>query len=443
MKPNRMKIDRMKIDRMFVRTFGRSKALALLGFAGAIVAVASCSEQLDSNAGCPLVCPQAQLPLRDTVIDGVVFDSSIAGFPPSGFETNLLLSARGDTFETRIIARFDTIPQTAHQSGVTVDSVITHVDSASLVLPLVTADSGIRPRNPFRINVYDVTEVNDTVTAKLLPLFRADKLIASAEFTSADSAFLHVPMPTDLIFARIQEGKPLRVGITISSGVSADLRVISSQVSSGPFLSLKVFKDSITPKLVVIPVSRFPSEPSFTAQAFGDFSIVAKGPPPPTPDVIRVGGVPWRRVYIRFSIPRAILDSSVIARATLLLTQRPDTSAPTAGDSVTVYALPILSSPLITDLTRTLEFAGPPGSFGLDSMRMTPGEGAVRRLEIGTLVRSWTGTDATVTQRAIALRIATEGAFSPGIDFYSMEALPSLRPRLRLTYNPRTTFGTP
>ena len=53
--------------------FVKCKALMLIGFAAAIVAlVASCSEQLDSTVGCPLVCPQQPLPLRDTTIDAPI-----------------------------------------------------------------------------------------------------------------------------------------------------------------------------------------------------------------------------------------------------------------------------------------------------------------------------------------------------------------------------------
>ena len=62
----------------------------------------------------------------------------------------------------------------------------------------------------------------------------------------------------------------------------------------------------------------------------------------------------------------------------------------------------------------------------------------------GAVVRGWRAPVYDVTPRALVLRVADEG-YEPGeLRFYSSEAAdPALRPRLRITYVPRVTFGQP
>jgi hypothetical protein len=47
------------------------------------------------------------------------------------------------------------------------------------------------------------------------------------------------------------------------------------------------------------------------------------------------------------------------------------------------------------------------------------------------------------TQRALVLRADAEGLQASAVRFYSVEAPAGLRPRLRLSYVPRTNFGLP
>src|SRR5262249_41670784 len=115
----------------------RSRILILAGFAAA-VGVASCQENLQNGAACPLLCPSQDVALKDTVITAVAVDSTLPGFPPIGTETSLLLAGRADTLDTRVIFRFDTLLQSFRAPAATVDSVITRVDSAQLRVVLDT-----------------------------------------------------------------------------------------------------------------------------------------------------------------------------------------------------------------------------------------------------------------------------------------------------------------
>jgi hypothetical protein len=58
------------------------------------------------------------------------------------------------------------------------------------------------------------------------------------------------------------------------------------------------------------------------------------------------------------------------------------------------------------------------------------------------LVRAWRSLPSN-TPRALVLRAALEGAQAAEVRFYSIEAPAGLRPRLRLSYVPRTNFGLP
>ena len=83
----------------------------MLAALGAVASIAACSEKLEAGRSCPLLCPEQAISLRDTVIDGVVTDTTVLGLPPIGSESYLMLASHGDTAETRVIVRYDTLPQ--------------------------------------------------------------------------------------------------------------------------------------------------------------------------------------------------------------------------------------------------------------------------------------------------------------------------------------------
>src|SRR5690348_2020325 len=108
-----------------------SRMLILLGFLAA-VSIAACGEKLEAGAACPSLCPNPDIQPRATLVEGVVVDSTIAGFPPIGQETDLLLASRGDTLDTRVIFRFDSLPKTYAHPSAPADTIVNHVDSAML-----------------------------------------------------------------------------------------------------------------------------------------------------------------------------------------------------------------------------------------------------------------------------------------------------------------------
>src|SRR5512146_684444 len=115
----------------------------------------ACSEQLDAGNAClsdPTVCPQGDIALRDTILDAVTADTTVIGLPPIGVEDYMLLANHGDTLDTRVIVRYDTLGKTfLSKAG---DSTIALVDSAYVKLLIQLPDSLHKRTGPFTVSVY-------------------------------------------------------------------------------------------------------------------------------------------------------------------------------------------------------------------------------------------------------------------------------------------------
>ena len=420
----------------------RKKALTLLSASIVVLTIAACGEKLEAGRACPLLCPQQAVSLLDTTLDAIEIDTTVLGLPSTGSEAYLMLASHGDTLETRAIVRFDTLPQSYQKS--LVDSVITHIDSAILVTPIVKPDSLRRPKAPVTIEAYNVdTTESDTVTSVLASLFRPDRFLGSKTFAPESLLdTLRIPISTDSVLDRVKNGTHLRVGFRVRSTVSVDIRIGTKQSSQAVTLRIKASADTAASAVTVQPISNTPVGQTFVSGPLEDYTIVLKGQTSQPPNVLGVGGVPSRRTFIRFNVPARIVDSTTIVRASLLLTQVPNRRI-NPKDSIYLYSLAILASPVVTDFSSALQFVSAPGSFGLDSVKVAPGDSGVRSFEIVGLVRTWHGATTSVSPRAIGLLSAVEGQLPGEIDFFSTRAPVGLRPRLRITYVPQTSYGLP
>src|SRR5205085_4679511 len=153
--------------RFNLRTPFVSRILILAGFAAA-VSMAACGEKLEAGAACPILCPTPDVRLLDTTVEAIAVDSSLAGFPVIGEEQPLLLAARGDTLDTRVIFRFDSIGKNFPHPSAPADTIVTHVDSATLRIILDTATVvGVPalPKSPVTVELYHDDAPADTVAA--------------------------------------------------------------------------------------------------------------------------------------------------------------------------------------------------------------------------------------------------------------------------------------
>jgi len=414
----------------------RFKALSLFAVLLTTALVVSCSEDIQGGSACPLLCPQDAPPKQDTVIDAVTFDTSIASFPPLGFEPTLLVARLGDTVDARIVTQYDTLPAVSGSDS------IKEIDSAYVTAPRCSPDSVVTFKDSATVEVYDVTDaVGDTVTSALLAQFTPANLIGARRYGGGDKAdTVRIQLDTARVRSRIQIGHRLHVAFRMVTAGSGQIRIVSRNSGGGVALTIRTSPDTTVASQTVQPSSDFPSDRPFLTAAMADFSLVALAPALPA-NVLRIGGIPWRRTMLRFHIPSHIVDSTAVIRASLIMTQRP--TGPYTGDSVRLYVVPVIVSDRVTDLRTMLEFAGPASATAVDSVMILPQDSFRRELQIVHVIQSWRGQDTTRTPRIIALTLGTEGLSAAAVDFYSIKGPGAFRPQLHLTYINKLNTGRP
>lgn len=416
----------------------------LLCFAAAVTAVA-CRDSLTASVACPSLCPGSTVTVRDTILDAVTLDTGVLGFPPLGTEPYILLASRPG-LDTRGVIRFDTLPNKFTRGGV--DSAITRVDSSYLVVVLDRARS--RYQAPVTITLYDVdTTASDSDVNALQGLFRADRRIGGATFDSAgikDS--LRIPIDSAPLLDKMTNGKRLRIGLQATSPNPVILRIYSLDagvtipgIDVQPQIFFDPHPDTAVRPIPVGPESRTPTDAPRLRIDLTDYFVTFEAPQGGAPNDLSVGGLPGERVFLRFNVPGFILDSSTILRATLFLTQKPNRTS-SAVDTLVVYPRLVTASETVTDVGRAAELVTPEG-FSFDSLTLVSSDSGLRSIEIVNALLRWAFFAELKAQRAVVLTASLEGALPGEVIFFSTEAPIGVRPRLRVSYSPRTNFAVP
>ncbi|HEV7837547.1 MAG TPA: hypothetical protein VGO75_05700, partial [Gemmatimonadaceae bacterium] len=354
-------------------------------------------------------------------------------------EPTLLLASRGDSLDTRVVIRFDSLPSRFTPTADTAQNIKT-VDSAYIQLRVDTLS--IKGAGPFTIEAYDVdTTANDTSTAAVTALFRPDRFISSqvlARTELKDTTRYYIS--NAVVLAKLQAGAQLRVGLRVTSATSAQIPIISAEGGLVPLLFFRAIPDTVTKPLVVIPFSRTPTTDAFVASHLTDYTVVVKGPPPAAPGVLAVGGLPPRRTYMRFNIPSNIIDSSTVVRATLLLNQ---ISNPALDPTDTVLIVPqlVVAGRAVTDPAKAAQIIA---NLSGDTVKVRPGNSGQTNVELARALAAWHLQSPDSLPRAIVLKTVTEGTSPLEIRFSSIRDLSAaLRPRLRISYTSRVPLRIP
>ncbi len=420
------------------------RATGVLLLTATAVTTAACTEDLAGGGACPALCPQEQAPFQDTVLNAIALDTTLGPYPLLGLSPIVMLSSRGDTIQTNVVVRFDSLRATFFPNDSSGSRPITDVDSAVLRLRVDTLNSVIN--GPFVIELYDVdTALADTSSATVRSLFRPDRKLSELAIAgplTTDS--LRIPVPNAFVAQRIADSARVRLGLRIVSSNSVMLRLQAFlSGSADPRLSFDPLTDTLYNPIDVVPNTRLeagvddaPLQRSFTV-----YALTVRGSDPAPANTIAIGGWPARRAWFRFEVPTQIIDSSTVVRAELLLTQRPSNGTD-RGDSVTVLPLVNVSTTAVTDLYLASALSADGRLLGLETRRFVPQDSGQRAFNIVNVVRSWASLDSTLT-RVLSLRLADEGASSAELLFYDLSAPAALRPRLRITYLPRTEFALP
>jgi len=416
-----------------------SYLLRSLAAAALFTAIASCSENLDNSGACPILCPAVGGDVQNITLDAIVFDTTVNSLSGLGAEPSLILASRGDTLDTRVIIRFDSLPATFIPANDTSQKILT-VDSAYIQLKVDTL--AIKGDGPFDIEAYDVdTTASDTSSAAILALFRPDRLISTQHLLLTDlKDTTKYYLSNAVVLAKLQAGAHLRVGLRVTSTTSSQIRIASAESGFTPLLSFRATPDTTTHPLVVGPVSTTPSDDKIAASHLTDYTVIAKGPPPAPPGVLAVGGFPPRRVYVRFDIPANIIDSTTVVRATLLLNQIPN---PLLDPTDTVFILPqvVLAGPAVTDPTKASQVIA---DISSDTAKVRPGDAGLTSIEMARAFGIWRTQKPDTLPRAIILKSLNEGNTPLEVRFSSSKDVSAiLRPRLRISYTSRVPLRIP
>lgn len=413
-----------------------------LSIAGSLliaVFTSACTEKLENNAGCPLLCPDQGGQIETVTLDAITLDSTVSALEGQGTETSLLVATRGDSIDARAIIRFDSIPSLYHKPGQDTTSIeITRADSAILRMRVDTTGGKI-PAS-VTLDLYDVNSTApDTATAAIAALFTPARLITSATFDKAAlKDTINIPIPGDQILAR--KGGPMRIGIRARGPESVQLRLLSQEGAGAPtLLTYRTDPDTSVTKVVLVPYSKTPANQPALANSLGDYTLLVKGTATGAATQLNIGGLPARRVYMRFNIPAFIIDSVDVVRATLLLTQQPNASIdPT--DTVRIVPQISLASVTVTDIAKAAQIVAVTNT---DTLKVTPAGSGLRTMEIANVISLWRTQKASETPRALILVSTLEGTSPLEARFYPTEAAPDLRPRLRISYSSRKSTGLP
>jgi hypothetical protein len=414
-----------------VKVFHRLLA-PILGM-GALT-IAACTDRLESSGACPLLCPGEGVQVQNIVLEPVTLDTAVSSVTGIGNDLVMLFAKRGDTLETRLVVRFDSLP--ARYRPVSSDTTtlsITVVDSARIRLRFDTTAAKLP--SSVTIEAYNVdTTAADTVTAAILALFRPDRLIGSQQFTGAElKDSVYFPISNAAVLARITDRNRLRLGFRIVAAGPTQMRVFASASGLGPSLSFRPSTDTAIAKITVNPFSKTPSGDQTLASDLRDYIVYAHLQSTGVTPMLEVGGVPGVRSYLRFDIPGWLIDSTGIVRAELILTQTP-ASGLDVGDTLAVVPQVVAATTLVTDPELAAQVVYSAAISGGDSIRTAPRDSGQVVIDIARILRLWRGIDVDEVPRALVLRTTSERLRPGRIRFFSSEAESALRPRLRISY---------
>lgn len=433
------------METVFVWPERRRRALGV-GFV-VVAGLAGCSELTDGGAVCPAICPAHPLTTLEVTLpaDSLVEPTlTIAGFPTRGTEPTLLVASRGDTLRTRAVIRFDSLPATYQRSPTdpTLDPVVS-IDSVGLRL---TFDTLQQLGFPLTINVYDVdTIADDDNDAAVLARFRPDLLVGTVTLDQTLDTLANdsvtIPIDSTFVVEKIKARARIRFGIEVVGASGSAQLAIWSLSASGAQMPLLLYDPASTAETVrtpFIPVSLTPAANALVAYDLSDYLIVETSLPSPPAQTFALGGIPGRRAVLRFNLPANIVDSASVVRAQLLLTQLPAPSLQ-PSDSLRVGGFATAALAAVSDPGKLALMAQP---FPLATFVTTPSTSGERVLDLGILIRSFAGRDVNEIPRVVVLAADPEQS-GRQVWFYGADAPANVRPRLKLTYIPRSEVGLP
>jgi hypothetical protein len=430
---------------------------ALAAFAGVTLVLAGCQENLAGGAACPALCPDT-LTVRDTVLlasEALANDVTLSGSPALGTEAQLLAAdyvQGGDRLQTGVVFRFDSLQRVVIDTTGKPPRPITTVDTASLRINIVTPSIGSYDSTLVRDTLvtfvlYDVNATaGDFDTAAVRARFGVTEVGSLAVKRDSLTGTIAIPLDTAFLGSHIRSGERVRLGLQVQSDNGAQVRIYS--VEGGSPASLQYIGHADTTRLSAGISVNTRSSAGPPIRSLADYTLVLVGAGPPPAGVLAAGGIPASRIYIRFDIPPSLIDSSTtIVRANLEMHQQGN-SLYSSDDTVALVTRLVRATKVISDPAQAAVLSIDPISisttFAVPEVRVSPSATRLDTIPLAPILLFWKSEGPETMQRSIVLQSSGQGLDPRRFYLYSSDAADeSLRPKLRITYIPRSGFGLP
>lgn len=405
----------------------RKYALVLMG----VALVAGCGEDLTAPGICPAFCPPSGIDVIDTVArSGIATDSTYRGYVSSGLANQMeLIGPPGGVGvgPTRGVVQFLQFPESIFvSSGDTVETPVAQVDSFRFTVHLQRRRRGATgltlglyrlPANVDSTATYTALEPFFQDSARIGQIVVPDSLVGPDSASGIDS--IGVTLPTSAFPSFAADERRAAVGVAVLAPDSAWVRLGTLEAGTGAVLSAYVKADSsgtLVPRLE----GRSPENDFFVS---GPTPALAAGE-------AAVGGVPSARVLLRVNLSSEIVDSSQVARATLIIV--PSRSVIGAADD----SLGIIAYGLTTDIgPKSPLIIASSDSIPLLTAYIRVGSTDTLRVDVTDVVRRWRSIPSL--PHAIVLGAIPEGAASAELRFGDSAAVGVY---LEVTYLPPYRF---
>ena len=378
-----------------------------------VLGATACEEELTVPGGCPEFCPGGQPLLQDTTIYAApAGDSTFFGYYGWQDVSSLLVASDFDAGEARAWYQFP-----PRSDSVTVSDTLRAytIDSVVIRMGIVARDSTVKGLTFY---VYQLPLTVDTTTdvAALDAMMTPDALVDSivvpdTVYRGNVQLVLKDTSLARLVIPPADSGR-LALGVRIGDGKSTGARLGSIQGTTGP----AEYTTYVTADIA--DTTRQKQQLTLVADENG-FALGGV-PPADDPDLLYIGRVPTARSLLRFEVPKRILDSTSVVRATLELTPvQPWTGL--LGDLTQLDIRPVAAD--IGGKSTPV--------FGLRAVKTLPISGSdVIGIEVIGLIINWRGQNPLPQTLFIAL--------SPEGGSFQQPVFGSTRkgdaPRLRITY---------
>lgn len=371
-----------------------------------------CEETLTVPGGCPEFCPGGRPQLRDTVIVATPgSDSTFTGYAGRAEVLSLLVADAQDGVAARAWYQF---PPRADSLTVA-DSLRPYtVDSIALQVTLLARDTTVKDLR-LRFHAvplgYDTTATLEQLTAAMTAASLIDSVsVADTLKSGAVRLVLKGETIARLVIPAADSGR-LAIGVSVGAARATGVR-LGSILGGGPASFVTYGRVNVPDTAQQRQTITLTSETSGYA-ATGVSAVE-------DPDLLYVGRVPTARGLVRFDVPRRILDSADIVRATLELTPfQPLTGL--VGDPTLLEARAI---------TADIGAKSTP-AFALRTATTLPPSGtAPVAIDLLAIVLNWRG--ASTLPQALLVSMSPEGSSFHQPVFGTTRK--GEAPRLRITY---------